>query len=179
MSIAVITDWKPVFDHQATGAKARALRKSKGFKSRAVSKLMGMSASHFSEIESGKRGWCMNKVRRYEEALDYLSQNAGWSDRLYDEMDDAGICTACGLKMTEVRPGKAQCDYCELGEAYDKERAEREEIAALVRRLFEILDTVEVSDSETEFHPTVIRSCRVMHTMELDELLPKLKEAAK
>ena len=102
-----------------------------------------------------------------------------WSDGLYEMMDDAGICTACGHKMTPVRPGKAQCDFCELGEAYDKARAEREEIAALVRRLFEILDTVEVSDSETEFRPTVIRSCRAMHTMELNELLPKLKEAAK
>jgi len=101
-----------------------------------------------------------------------------WSDKPHDELDD-GICTACGLRMTPVRPGKAQCDYCELGEAYDKARAEREEIAALVRRLFELLETVEVSDSEREFHPTRIQSCRVMHTIELGELLPKLKEAAK
>ena len=101
------------------------------------------------------------------------------SEKFYVEDEDPGICTACGLKMTPVRPGKAQCDYCELGEAYDKARAEREEIAALVRRLFKILDTVEVSDSESEFHPTVIRSCRVVHTQELNELLPKLKEAAK
>lgn len=114
---------------------------------------------------------------------DYVIGDIGfgpaWSDGLHEEMDDAGICTVCGRKMTPVRPGKAQCDHCELGEAYDKARAEREEIAALVRRLFEILDVVEVSDSETEFHPTVIRSCRVMHTEELNELLPKLKEAAK
>lgn len=54
----------------------------------------------------------------------------------------------------------------------------REEIAALVRRLFELLETVEVSDSEREFHPTKISSCRVMHTIELEKLLPKLKEAA-
>lgn len=56
---------------------------------------------------------------------------------------------------------------------------ERDEIAALVRRLFALLETVEVSDSEREFHPTYISSCRVMHTQELNELLPKLKEAAK
>lgn len=54
----------------------------------------------------------------------------------------------------------------------------REEIAALVRRLFELLETVEVSDSEREFHPTTISSCRVMHIIELEKLLPKLKEAA-
>lgn len=56
---------------------------------------------------------------------------------------------------------------------------ERDEIAALVRRLFQLLETVEVSDSEREFYPTRIQSCRVMHTIELGELLPKLKEAAK
>ena len=60
-----------------------------------------------------------------------------------------------------------------------KAQRERDEIAALVRRLFDLLETVEVSDGEREFHPTYISSCRVMHTQELNELLPKLKEAAK
>lgn len=52
-------------------------------------------------------------------------------------------------------------------------------LSALVRRLFALLETVEVSDSEREFHPTVIRSCRVAHTSELAELLPQIKEAVK
>jgi transcriptional regulator with XRE-family HTH domain len=73
MSIAVITDWEPVFDDRATGAKARALRKSKGIKARTVSKMMGMCTSHFSEIESGRRGWNMEKVQRYERALEYIT----------------------------------------------------------------------------------------------------------
>ena len=64
-----------------------------------------------------------------------------------------------------------------------KERDEAREallkLSAFVRRLFELLETVEVSDSEREFHPTVIRSCRVAHTSELAELLPQMKEAAK
>lgn len=114
---------------------------------------------------------------------DYIVGEIGfgpaWGDELHDEMNAAGICTSCGHKMTAVRPGKAQCDYCELVEGYDRVRAERDALAGMVRRLFEILDTVEVSDSETEFRPTAIRSCRIMHTMELNELLPKLKEAAK
>lgn len=53
-----------------------------------------------------------------------------WSDKLHYEMDDAGICTTCGHKMTAVRPGKAQCDYCELGEAYDKAQAEIRQLTA-------------------------------------------------
>ena len=115
--------------------------------------------------------------------LDYVVGEIGfgpaWGDRLHEEMDDAGVCTVCGHKMTPVRPGKAQCDFCELVEGYDRVKAERDDLAGMVRRLFEILDTVEVSDSETEFRPTAIRSCRIMHTMELNELLPKLREAAK
>jgi hypothetical protein len=80
------------------------------------------------------------------------------------------------------RTGTVSAEFArKLERERDQWKADREEklIAALVRRLFEILDTVEISDSESEFHPTVIRSCRVMHTMELNELLPKLKEAAK
>lgn len=68
-------------------------------------------------------------------------------------------------------------------EQLEQERDEAREallnLSALVRRLFALLETVEVSDSEREFHPTYISSCRVAHTMELDKLLPKLKEAAK
>lgn len=71
------------------------------------------------------------------------------------------------------------CGWTDMEVSLHEAKREREEIAALVRRLFELLETVEVSDSEREFHPTYISSCRVVHTMELDKLLPKLKEAAK
>lgn len=85
MSIAVISDWKPIFDDKATGAKARSLRKSRNLKARAVANMMGMSRSHFSEIEYGKRGWDMAKVVRYEQAVEKLSMGASWADRLYDK----------------------------------------------------------------------------------------------
>ena len=35
--------------------------------------------------------------------------------------EDAGICADCGYPLTPVRPGKAQCDYCELLEVYERE----------------------------------------------------------
>jgi len=57
------------------------------------------------------------------------------TDKFYIEDEDPGICTACGLNMTPVRPGKAQCDYCELGEAYDKAQAERDKWEALAHQL--------------------------------------------
>jgi uncharacterized coiled-coil DUF342 family protein len=79
--------------------------------------------------------------------------------------------------MLNIRNLEDQRDFA-MSEI-ERLKRERDKVSALVRRLFEILDTVEVSDNETEFRPTVIRSCRIMHTQELNELLPKLKEAAK
>jgi hypothetical protein len=35
--------------------------------------------------------------------------------------EDAGICVDCGYPLTPVRPGKAQCDYCDLLAVYEQE----------------------------------------------------------
>jgi hypothetical protein len=58
-----------------------------------------------------------------------------WSDGLYEEMDDAGICTACGHKMTPVRPGKAQCDFCESQEYAKKCEEDSAKWEALAHQL--------------------------------------------
>ena len=54
-----------------------------------------------------------------------------------------------------------------------------EELKQLVRELFAILETEEESDEGLTFHPTIIRSCRCMHTARLEELMPRLKELTK
>lgn len=51
-----------------------------------------------------------------------------------------------------------------------------EKYDTLVKQLFDILDTVEVSSEGREFRPTVIRSCRTQHTMRLESILAELKE---
>lgn len=51
-----------------------------------------------------------------------------------------------------------------------------EKYDTLVKQLFDILDTVEVSSEGREFRPTVIRSCRTQHTMRLESILAGLKE---
>jgi hypothetical protein len=81
-------------------------------------------------------------------------------------------------KLERERDEAREC-YKAAMELAARYKSERDKVSVLVRRLFELLDTVELSDSETEFRPTVIRSCRIMHTQELNELLPKLKEASK
>lgn len=48
-----------------------------------------------------------------------------------------------------------------------------------VKRLFEILETKEISDQDREFHPVTISSVRVHKTAELESLLPQMKKLAK
>ena len=114
----------------------------------------------------------MSSVPRTHEAIERWQQG---KINIFDEM-----------AKLETELNFAEAERIDLAKQLRSEKEmhaacqnEREEIAALVRRLFELLETVEVSDSEREFHPTYISSCRVVHTMELDKLLPKLKEAAK
>jgi len=35
--------------------------------------------------------------------------------------EDAGICLECGYPLELVRPGKVQCNYCELLNMYEEE----------------------------------------------------------
>ena len=102
------------------------------------------------ETQEAVERWRQGKINIFDEMA-----------RLERERDEARNCFKVAMETAETY------------------KRERDEIAALVRRLFQLLETVEVSDSEREFHPTRIQSCRVMHTIELGELLPKLKEAAK
>jgi hypothetical protein len=46
----------------------------------------------------------------------------------------------------------------------------------LIKEFFKILDTVEESDSGTEFHPVFISSCRILFTKRIEEILKELKE---
>lgn len=52
------------------------------------------------------------------------------------------------------------------------------ELKPLVKRLFEILDTKEESDSGREFSPVFISCCRVLLSQELNKILPRMKELA-
>lgn len=54
-----------------------------------------------------------------------------------------------------------------------------DEIEKLLREFFEMLDQVEEGSEGGEFHPTTISSCRVMHCIKLDDILPRLKELSK
>lgn len=52
------------------------------------------------------------------------------------------------------------------------------ELKTLVKRLFEILDQKEESDSGREFSPVFISCCRVFLGEELDKVLKRMKELA-
>ena len=63
-------------------------------------------------------------------------------------------------------------DYNNLEERY----RDLQYLKLLVGQLLDMLESVETSDNETDFRPTVIRSCRVQHTTKLDEIMPKITE---
>jgi hypothetical protein len=44
-----------------------------------------------------------------------------------DVLDDVGVCASCGYEVTPVRPGKAQCDFCDT---VDKWKALADRLAA-------------------------------------------------
>lgn len=56
---------------------------------------------------------------------------------------------------------------------------EKEDLESLVKELFVLLDTKEESDSGRIFKPTYITSCRVMHSIKLKEILPKIRKLLK
>jgi hypothetical protein len=49
----------------------------------------------------------------------------------------------------------------------------------LIREFLKILNKVEVSDNGNEFRPNYIRSCRVMDTKRLGEILREMEEVVK
>lgn len=50
-------------------------------------------------------------------------------------------------------------------------RYELEDLKSLCKEFLDILNTVEVSDSEREFHPTRINSCRVHDAVRINKIL--------
>jgi hypothetical protein len=54
-----------------------------------------------------------------------------------------------------------------------------EQLKALVRDFFAVLDIVEESDSGRIFHPTYISSSRTMDAIRLDKILKQMKEFTK
>lgn len=60
---------------------------------------------------------------------------------------------------------------CELQVELDRVK----EIIGLVKELFDMLDTIEESDSGRKFKPTNIETCRVMHSIKLKKILPSIK----
>ena len=63
-------------------------------------------------------------------------------------------------------------DYNNLAERY----RDLQYLKLLVGQLLYMLEYVETSDNETDFHPTVIRTCRVNDSMKLAQIMPKITQ---
>jgi hypothetical protein len=58
----------------------------------------------------------------------------------------------------------------------DLEEYDPEELRRLVKALFAVLDTEDMSDAGVPFHPVYISSCRVEQTAKLNRILPRMRE---
>jgi DNA-directed RNA polymerase subunit RPC12/RpoP len=90
------------------------------------------------------------------------------------------VCPDCGRDVDEepttnelLKPTKLV-----VSEPATEETTKSCELAGLVRELFSMLDQEETSAGGRDFHPTTIQSCRIQHTMRLNEILPQMKELA-
>ena len=64
----------------------------------------------------------------------------------------------------------------QIREEFKKLEEANRDIKLLVGQLIDILEQEETSDSGTDFHPTILRSCRVEHTIKLNEIMPKITQ---
>lgn len=56
-------------DQAATGARIRELRVTKGMQAKTLAEKLGLSASFYSDLELGKRGWSSERIRECERIL--------------------------------------------------------------------------------------------------------------
>lgn len=54
-----------------------------------------------------------------------------------------------------------------------------QELSQAVREFFELLDIVEISENDVEFHPVTINTCRASTIVPLDDVLTKMKELSR
>lgn len=88
------------------------------------------------------------------------------------EDEDAGICADCGYPLTPVRPGKAQCDYCELLAVYDQETYDHQKTREALNALIEENDKLQGELS-------VLIQERDIARLEWDELRAELEDCRK
>ncbi len=93
---------------------------------------------------------------------------------VHDETWDRPICEFC---QKEIPYGEKLSHRRKECLNVVKTHAETDtELKLLTKKLFQILDTKEESDSGREFSPVFISCCRAHLNEELNEILPRMKE---
>jgi len=138
---------------------------------------------YFSNLLVGAEDWAIDQVREeFNDLLKEIEKMRGeriWSFDMNEiplyvqgkdgEHEINSLCTAQEVNHYVnmiIRQSQEKTDL----------RNELLDLKKLVGQLIDMLEQEETSDSGTDFHPTTIRSCRVQHTMKLDEIMPKITE---
>ena len=126
-----------------------------------------MKTDYHSELLVGAEDWAIDQIREASEKqvkqyieLENLKE---YVELIHKELGASETLSTYSLAVLAVG---------------DRDRTKQEfnTLSNLVGQLLDMLETVETSDNETDFHPTEIRSCRVQHTIKLDEIMPKITD---
>jgi len=85
----------------------------------------------------------------------------------FNNGNGATLCHNCNVIVTYGMTNDLFCYNCQ---------EKLFNLKNLVGQLLDMLETVETSDNETDFHPTVIRTCRIVDSMRLSEIMPKITD---
>jgi len=88
----------------------------------------------------------------------------------FNNGNGATLCHNCYIIISDGLTNDLICPDC-LAKLLD--------LKGYVGELVKMLESVEISDSEREFHPTTIQSCRCMQVARLQEIMPKISEIVK
>jgi hypothetical protein len=94
-----------------------------------------------------------------------------WKDLTEEQPEELMIQNPDGLLIPQT---KEERDLLERHLSH----LDKSNVKQLLQEFFDILDTVEVSDSGREFNPVCISSCRVELTQRVSDVMKGLKEYA-
>lgn len=122
---------------------------------------------------------------RIEALQKALKDQSSVSDRLAEQLaaarQDADEAEAYAEELeaklaTCEKYRDAYAEFDRIGtQAYRDLEEKLQNQTDLIKQFFALLETTEETDEGRVFHPTTIRSCRVIHTQKLEEILGKLK----
>jgi hypothetical protein len=98
--------------------------------------IMGSGGNDFKRHQSGYCGRCGDSIPECRCSSKPGCGGDNLSDsKAAEDLFDTPTCTVCASGLEHVRPGKWQCNFCDMDAAFKELRNERDKLADKVERL--------------------------------------------